>query len=121
MFIDYQYQSIDIDWYQFYRLHSWDTGIGGMQPIPWDSNDKEIFAMLDEIILADKEKHLLNSTNMAAVWLYKIINNLLNPLKGPIVYIYLKKSSLNALWHHMGMFLAADSRQSFDKDEISME
>ena len=34
-----------------------------MQPIPWDSSDKEIFAMFDEIILADKEKPLLNSTN----------------------------------------------------------
>ena len=29
---------------------------GGVKPIPWDSNDKEIFTMLDEIILADKEK-----------------------------------------------------------------
>ena len=27
----------------------------------------KIFAMLDEIILADKEKPLLNSTNMAAM------------------------------------------------------
>ena len=25
--------------------------IGGVQPIPWDSKDKEIFAMLDDIIL----------------------------------------------------------------------
>ena len=41
--------------------------IGGVQLIPWDSNDEEIFAMLDEIILADKEKPLLNSTNMAAM------------------------------------------------------
>ena len=35
--------------------------IGGVQPIPWDSNDKEIFDMLDEIMLADKEKPLLNA------------------------------------------------------------
>ena len=33
----------------------------------WDSNGKEILAMLDEIILADKVKSLLNSTNMAAM------------------------------------------------------
>ena len=31
------------------------------------SNDKEIFAMLDEIVLTDKEKPLLISTNMAAM------------------------------------------------------
>ena len=41
--------------------------IGGVQLIPWDSNDKEIFAMLDENILADKEKPLFNSTKMAAM------------------------------------------------------
>ena len=34
---------------------------------PWNSKDKEIFAMLDEIILADKEKPLLNSTNIKAI------------------------------------------------------
>ena len=41
--------------------------IGGVQPIPWDSKDKDIFAMLDELIIADEEKPLLNSTNMAAM------------------------------------------------------
>ena len=39
----------------------------GVQHITLDSNDKSIFAMLDEIILSDKEKPLLNSTNMAAM------------------------------------------------------
>ena len=37
--------------------------IGGVQPIPWDSNDKEIFDMLDEIMLADKEKPFKNLLN----------------------------------------------------------
>ena len=39
---------------------------GKLEPIPWDSNDKVIFTMLDEIILADKES-LLNSTNMVVI------------------------------------------------------
>ena len=51
----------------FAMLHKVMEAFGKLEPIPWDSNDKVIFTMLDEIILADKEKPLLNSTNMVVI------------------------------------------------------
>ena len=40
--------------------------IGGAQTFSRDSKDKEIFAMLDEIRIANKENLFLNPSNMAA-------------------------------------------------------
>jgi hypothetical protein len=41
--------------------------IGDVQPLPWDSNDKAIFAMLDEICIANKQNPLSMLSNMATV------------------------------------------------------
>jgi hypothetical protein len=49
-----------------------------VQPIPWDSKDKEIFAMLDDIYIANKQNPLPMSSNMAT--LTKLAHHLyLNP------------------------------------------
>jgi hypothetical protein len=41
--------------------------IGDVQPLPWNSKDKEIFAMLDDICIANKQNPLSMSSNMATV------------------------------------------------------
>jgi hypothetical protein len=41
--------------------------IGDLQPIPWDSKDKEISAMLDDICIANKQNPLSVPSNMATV------------------------------------------------------
>jgi hypothetical protein len=38
-----------------------------VQPLPWDSKDKDIFAMLDDICIANKQNPLSMSSNMARV------------------------------------------------------
>ena len=43
------------------------SNIGDVKPLPWDSKDKEIFAMLDDICIADKQNPLSMSSNMATV------------------------------------------------------
>ena len=41
--------------------------IDNVQPLPWDSKDKAIFAMLDDICIANKQNPLSMSSNMATV------------------------------------------------------
>jgi hypothetical protein len=43
------------------------SSIGDVQPLPWDSKDKEIFAMLDDICIANKQNPLSMSSNMGTV------------------------------------------------------
>jgi hypothetical protein len=38
-----------------------------VQPLPWDSKDKEIFTMLDDICIANKRNPLSMSSSMATV------------------------------------------------------
>ena len=41
------------------------SSIGDVQPLPWDSKDKAIFAMLGDICMANKQNPLSMSSNMA--------------------------------------------------------
>jgi hypothetical protein len=41
------------------------SSIGDVQPLPWDSKDKAIFAMLCDICIANKQNPLSMSSNMA--------------------------------------------------------
>jgi hypothetical protein len=43
------------------------SNIGDVKALPWDSKDKKIFAMLDDICIADKQNPLSMSSNMATV------------------------------------------------------
>jgi hypothetical protein len=47
--------------------------IGDVQPLTWDSNDNEIFAMLEEIRVANKQNPLSMSSNMVT---YKLAHHL---------------------------------------------
>ena len=40
-------------------------GVGDVQPLPWNSKDKEIFAMLDDICIVNKQNPFSMSSNMA--------------------------------------------------------
>jgi hypothetical protein len=41
--------------------------IGDVQPLPWDLKEKAIFAMLDDICIANKQNPLSMSSNMMTV------------------------------------------------------
>jgi hypothetical protein len=49
--------------------------IGDVQPLSWDSKDKEIFTMLDEICIANKQNPLLKSSNDDVLAHHLLIKN----------------------------------------------